>query len=94
MQNLAVKVLAKTAPLRFGIQSALDHSSIKDIPKMHVKKLKSLMSEITKMEAKAQATMSSQALLDLKMEEVSELATSAQSHLNWVQMVLKSCKAD
>ena len=90
MQSMAVKVLAKTSPLRFGMEAALARDKIVQIPKVHRQKLKSLLAGIQKLEAQAQDTVSNQALLNLQMLDVTTITTEAQNHLSLVVGMLNS----
>ena len=63
---------------------------IKQVPKVHTNKLKNFLSLIKAVESKAQATMSTQALLDLTMSDITELAANANTHLSLVNGFLNS----
>ena len=76
-----MKVLAKVAPLKFSIESALDRKNVNQIPKVHILKMKSLLAEIKKLEVAAQATVSQQKVLTVTLSEVMEKCTEAQNHV-------------
>ena len=90
MNTDAVKVLAKTAPLKFSIESVLARGNVNQIPKIHRKKMKSLLAEIKKLEVAAQATVSQQSLLKVDMSEVMTKCLEAQNHVTLFVSMLNS----
>ena len=81
MNTEAVKVLAKVAPLKFSIETALDRESVKLIPKTHRVKMKLLLKEIKALEVADQATVSQQKVLTVTLSEVMEKCVEAQNHV-------------
>ena len=90
MNTDAVKVLAKVAPLKFSIESALDRKNVNQIPKIHILKMKSLLAEIKKLEVAAQATVSQQSILKVPLGEVMAKCFEAQNHVTLFVRMLSS----
>ena len=90
MSSESVKVLAKVAPLKFGMEAAMLHKKICEIPKVHKTKMKSFLAELKAFEQAAQETVSNQALLKLEMSDVSERCLQVQNHLSLVNGMLNS----
>ena len=86
----AIKVLAKIAPLKWGMESAMANKKIGDIPKVHKVKMKSLIIDLKKLEEAAQDTLSNQSPLKIGMNEVSEKCLQAQNHLSLFTSMLNS----
>ena len=76
-----MKVLAKVAPLKFSIESALARDNVKLIPKIHRVKMKHLPKEIKELEVAGQATVSQQTVLKVSLNEVMEKCSEAQNHV-------------
>ena len=74
-------MLAKVAPLKFSIETALDREGVKLIPKTHRVKMKHLLKEIKSIEVAAQATVSQQKVLTVSLSEVMEKCVEAQNHV-------------
>ena len=81
MNTEAVKVLAKVAPLKFSIETALERKRVKLIPKTHRAKMKLFLTEIKALELSAQATVSQQKVLTVTLSDVMEKCTAAQNHV-------------
>jgi hypothetical protein len=66
------------------------NKKIGNIPKVHKVKMKSLITDLKKLEEAAQDTLSNQSPLKIGMNEVSEKCLQAQNHLSLFTGMLTS----
>ena len=88
MNTEAVKVLAKVAPLKFSIETALDNERVRLIPKAHRVKMKLLLKDIKALEVAGQATVSQQKVLKVTLSEVMDKCSEAQNHVTMFNNML------
>ena len=86
----AIKVLTKTAALKFGMESAMANKKVGGIPHVHKVKMKSFIADLKKFEEAAQDTVSNQRPLKMEMSAVSEKCLEAQHHLSLFTGMLNS----